>query len=108
MSDGLDNAPWYVAFLMRVGVPTAFASVLLWFLLTDVTGALAEMTANQATIIHNQGLLIETQRQVTMLIGTHEQTSDALVRTLNALCFNSAQGSREAQTRCEQALRVPR
>lgn len=103
-TDGLANAPWYVRFAVRVGVPTAFASVLLWFLLSNVTGTLAELRASQLQIVANQAIIIQAQFKVVELIADHDLVAQRTLMMSQALCYNAAVGS-VAVDRCTMALR---
>ena len=102
-SDGLANAPWYVQFFIRVGVPTGFAAVLLWFLLTNVTATLATNTANQSTIVVNQQKIIELQKNVVHLLQTHDLSSAQSTKFLSAMCYNMAVTA-DARQRCQDAF----
>ena len=105
--DGLNGAPWYVRFLVRVGVPTAFASVLLWFLLSNVTGDLAVLATTQLDIIKNQVTIMETQARVVQLQIDHQDTDATMIQVLQALCFNSAE-NQTARDRCAIAFTAGR
>ena len=62
--DGLNGSPWYIKVLIRVGMPTAFASVLLWFLITNVTGKLTSIDDTQMQLINNTTIITQNQARI--------------------------------------------
>jgi hypothetical protein len=98
-SDGLQGAPWYIQFAVRVGVPTAFASVLLWYLLTNVTGALNTVQNSQITLQQTQGTVIQNQARIIELLNESRQDSLQSREVLQAMCVNSARNETE-RNRC--------
>lgn len=61
-SDGLSHAPWWAQFIVRVGISTAFAAALLWFLLTSVSGAMAPLAAAQVQSAIGQVEIVKEPR----------------------------------------------
>ncbi len=101
--DGIDGSPWYVRAFIRVGMPTAFASAMLWFLLTNVTGNIAEVRSSNITIIGNQSKIIDNQGKIIELMKDHSISSDVTARFLAALCYNVAT-TPEQRVRCADAV----
>lgn len=102
--DGLNGSPWYVRAVVRVGVPTAFASLLLWFLLSNVTGVLNSLLARQGTAEQNTVLVLQNQSTIISLLAAHEGATMQMTRYLQALCLNvsTTEGQRQ---RCLDASR---
>ncbi len=101
--DGLRNAPWYISFLIRVGVPTSFASVLLWFLLTNVTGALNYHGEILQMLASTDQTVVRNQETITKMLSEQSRTTEATIRFLSVMCYNSAQTDVERE-RCSNAI----
>lgn len=98
-TDGLTTAPWYIQFFVRVGMPTAFASILLWFLLTNVTGTLTELKNSQVVVQQTQNQIIVNQGRIIELLVDAHRDGLRSQEVLTALCINSANSEPE-RTRC--------
>lgn len=101
--DGIDTAPWYVRFFVRVGLPTAFASILLWYLLTNVTGNLDGMRATLLQLSANQSLIVGNQMKIIELVSAQGEVARLNARALEALCLNMARSDAE-RARCSSAI----
>lgn len=100
--DGLSTAPWYIAFFVRVGLPTAFAAVLLWFLMTNVTRTLADLHLETTHLSSNDTLIIQNQKEVTELLIQYAREMNANHHVLLAMCVNVARDE-AARARCVEA-----
>ena len=100
--DGLHGAPWYVRAFIRVGLPTAFASALLWFLLTNVTGTLVQVSMMQTELTKSNAIIIENQSRIVQLLVEQSQVGEATANLLTALCYNIAEND-VARARCMNA-----
>lgn len=102
--DGLDGAPWWVRTFVRVGAPTALMSVLIWFLMTDITGSQTRLETATAEIVRINATVIENQRRIMELL-TEAKAEDAKVgMVLLAMCYNQTTNQVEVQ-RCTDAFR---
>jgi hypothetical protein len=102
--DGLNAAPWYIAFFVRVGLPTAFAAVLLWFLLTNVTKTLSDIHGDTMALAHNDTMIVQNQKQIIQLLVDHASSVKANTGVLVALCINQAKDE-TTRNRCAEAMK---
>lgn len=113
--DGLSDAPWYVRAFVRVGLPTAAAAGLMWFVLHDVGRtldaqqvaaqqmviAISHMADNDRTIVDNQHIIIATQNSMVALLQDH--THESSILNAYVVCISSA--STESERRyCANAM----
>ena len=101
--NSIQGAPWLANFIVRVGVSTAFAAVLLWFMLTRVSTALVVLSdladkQQQASLA-----ILANQMKMTELMMQRARVSDSNTRFLQVVCFNTARTD-EARRLCSQAL----
>lgn len=103
-ADGLEDAPWWVRSGIRVGVPTVFAIILLWFVLgqvsTVLTGlqqTLQTLAGAEATIISNQSLIIQNQASIIHIMQDHENSSTTLQKLV--VCLGMARSDTD-RNRC--------
>ena len=88
--DGMDKAPWYVRAFIRVGVPTAFSAILLWYFLSNVTGRLESVIIGQQRDRETSAIIVQNQARIIELLASNAQNVQANARLLTALCINSA------------------
>lgn len=105
--DGLEGSPWYVRAFVRVGVPTAFAGLLLWFLLTNVTGNVQSVSAMQLKLAENDGQIIATQQRIIEMLITADRERRTQSEVIEAICFNLSRTELDRQ-RCADATILPR
>lgn len=101
--DGLDGAPWYVKVLIRVGVPTALASVLLWFLITNVTDTLKDMSGAQVQLNKSDAIIVGNQERIINLLAQQADDQRRNAAVLSALCYNLSDTIADRE-RCAMAL----
>lgn len=100
--DGLERAPWYVRAFVRIGMPTSFAAILLWYLLTNVTGLLQQSKESALRIESTQSTIISNQQKIIELLAVAERNTSVLnYRWLAAVCYNTAQTDAE-RVRCRE------
>lgn len=101
--DGLEGSPWYVRAFVRVGMPTAFASMLLWFLITNITGTLASHGDQLMQVLETQTTVVSNQAKIIELLMQHAQDEMTSRNLLLAMCYNTS--STDAQReRCTAAF----
>jgi hypothetical protein len=77
--DGLHSAPWQVRTAIRLGLPTALAIVLLYFILHSVGDALTTLSANDKAIVANQAAIIEVLHEHQAATLTFDRSMVCLV-----------------------------
>ena len=95
------SSPWYVQLAVRVGLPTTLAIVLLWFILLQQTDVFKQLATNDARIVANQQLILESLAMTARILAQH----GVVTSRINAyvLCTNMAATERERRE-CLAAL----
>ena len=88
-------------------MPTAFASVLLWYLLTNVTTTLDSLQDTQLQLVAADVKIVENQGRIIDLLLEHSENDSMTSMLLQAMCINAAE-SQSARDRCTEALRFSR
>jgi hypothetical protein len=77
----MDKVPWWVNAIYKVGVPTAIACYLVWFLTTKVQNNLEAIQSNVAQ--HTQDTM------------QNSRTNRQILHMLQTICINEAQNASE-------------
>lgn len=75
-----DNSPWYISAILRVGVPSAIALFLIWFLTSEVKSDISVI--KEAVKIHAEAAIHSAE-------GIREQ-NERLTYILQRICINGA------------------
>lgn len=81
--DGLDTSPWWVKAVVRIGVPSAIACVLVWFLMNSVTSSLAAIRAD----VQAQKVTMET---TAASLTRQESANGELLSYMRMICVNTS------------------
>ena len=97
------TGPWYVQFIRREGISTAFAAILLAFVLTSVFKSLQTSAAADIAVTQSHTIILEMQARILQILNDHNEVTQETTRVLQALCYNSASTPLEVQ-RCTMAF----
>lgn len=105
MNNRIDD-PWYLRFIIQVGVPAAIACGLTFFLTWVVSRDMQDLRRSQQQILEmvqqQQGIdvtIVENQKAIIRLVNDHAHATERNGQTLFAICINLAKGDEERR-RC--------
>lgn len=98
LADDLDT-PWYVKFIVQVGVPAAIACGLTFYLTTILSGDMKELRARAVAQAADNTAIIAQGKALIDILAAHELAQARQTNVLLAMCSNQAKNQEDRQ-RC--------